>query len=327
MNLKTDRVSPQGCKRNLVGFFNAKTPYYKPPQVVIKTTAGFGANHRRDQGGKTKSNFIMKSTNDIFVSVIVSTYNRPETLSLCLKSLSIQSRLPDEVVIGDDGSKEETKKMIERFQETYPVPIIHVWHEDKGFRLAKCRNKAVAASHGDYIIEIDGDLILHRDFVSDHLHFSKAGFFLKGGRVNLTKKFTQSICTSNELKSFNFFSKGLMRRVNAIHCLPLSRILSTRYKRNRVLGLGCNMSFWKKDYIAINGYDEFYEGWGGEDYDFAFRLMNLGVKRLYLKFSGIVYHLWHDDLYMQNREKNISYYNERKKTKTIVCKKGVDQYL
>ena len=87
------------------------------------------------------------------------------------------------------------------------------------------------------------------------------------------------------------------------------------------------MSFWKKDYIAINGYDEFYEGWGGEDYDFAFRLMNLGVKRLYLKFSGIVYHLWHDDLYMQNREKNISYYNERKKTKTIVCKKGVDQYL
>ena len=261
------------------------------------------------------------------VSVIVSTYNRPDALGLCLKSLAAQTRLPDEIIVGDDGSREETKELIDSFQKNFPVPIIHVWQEDKGFRLAKIRNKSVAASHGEYIIEIDGDLILHKDFVADHLRFAKQGLFLKGGRVNLDDDLTQSLCRSQELKEFGFFSKGLLRRINAIHCLPLSSYLAPRYKKNKVLGLGCNMSFWRKDYIAINGYDEFYEGWGGEDYDFACRMMNSGVKRLYLKFSGIVYHLWHGDLYMQNREKNFSYYNEQKDAGKIVCENGVSAYL
>jgi predicted glycosyltransferase involved in capsule biosynthesis len=87
------------------------------------------------------------------------------------------------------------------------------------------------------------------------------------------------------------------------------------------------MSFWKEDYIRINGYDEFFEGWGGEDYDFASRLTNSGVKRLYLKFSGIVFHLWHNDLYMYNREKNRHYFDERKKEKAIRCENGISQYL
>ena len=265
--------------------------------------------------------------NNIFISIIVSTYNRPEALSLCLKSLAVQTKLPNEIIVGDDGSREDTKALIESFQKEFPVPIIHIWQKDKGFRLAKMRNKSVAASNGDYIIEVDGDLILHKDFVADHLHFAKQGFFLKGGRVNLNDNLTQNLCRSQKLKKFNFFSKGLLRRVNSVHCLLLSRYLAPRYKKNKVLGLGCNMSFWKKDYIAINGYDEFYEGWGGEDYDFACRMLNYGVKRLYLKFSGIVYHLWHNDLYMQNREKNFSYYNEQKDAKKIVCEKGVNQYF
>ena len=264
---------------------------------------------------------------NIKVSLIVSTYNRPDALSLCLKSLAVQTRLPDEVIVGDDGSRDDTRELIERFQKDFPVPIIHVWQEDKGFRLAKCRNKSVAISTGEYIIEVDGDLILNKKFVADHIHFAKPGFFLKGGRVNLNDDLTQSLCRSQELKTFNFFSKGLLRRTNAIHCLPLSRYLAPRYKKNKVAALGCNMSFWKKDYIAINGYDEFYEGWGGEDSDFACRIMNYGVKRLYLKFSGIVYHLWHDDLYMQNREKNFSYYNEQKNAQKIVCEKGINSYL
>jgi len=264
---------------------------------------------------------------EVIISVIVSTYNRPNALSLCLKSLAAQTRLPDEIIVGDDGSVEETKLLIESFQKNYPVPIIHVWQEDKGFRLAKIRNKSVAASRGDYIIEIDGDLILHKSYIADHLSFAKPGFFLKGGRVNLNDDMTQFLCSSQELKEFNFFSKGLLRRINAIHSLPLSRYLAPRYKKNKVLGLGCNMSFWKEDYIAINGYDEFYEGWGGEDYDFACRMMNYGIKRLYLKFSGIVYHLWHDDLYMQNRKKNFSYYNEQKEAGKITCENGVNAYL
>lgn len=261
------------------------------------------------------------------VSVIVSTYNRPDALSLCLKSLTIQTCLPDEIVIGDDGSNEETKVLIELFQQNFPIPIIHVWQEDKGFRLAKCRNKAVAASKGEYIIEIDGDLILNKNFVEDHLRFARPGCFLRGGRVNINDKFTRLLCQSQKIGEFNFLSKGLIRRLNAIHCLWLSQYLLTRYKKNNTSGLGCNMSFWRKDYIAVNGYDEFFEGWGSEDSDLANRMICLGVRRLFLKFSGIVYHLWHNDLYMESEEKNLDYYNKQKELKKVRCEDGIDKYL
>lgn len=260
-------------------------------------------------------------------SLILSTYNRPDALSLCLQSIMNQSILPDEVIIADDGSRDETKNLIDSFKLRFPVPLIHVWQEDKGFRLAMGRNKAVAASSYDYIIEIDGDLILHKDFVSDHLSFARKGCFLKGGRVNLNKEMTDNYCKSGKLPSIHFFSKGLLRRINALHLPAISRYLAPRYKKNRILGLGCNMSFWKEDYIRINGYDEFFEGWGGEDYDFASRMMNSGVERLYLKFSGIVYHLWHNDLYMQSKDKNFDYYNRMKEQKVVWTENGIDKYL
>ena len=92
-------------------------------------------------------------------SLIISTYNRPDALAVTLESILQLNRLPDEVIIGDDGSTSETADVIASFQTRFPVPLIHIWHEDKGFRLAKIRNKCLARATGDYIIQIDGDLI------------------------------------------------------------------------------------------------------------------------------------------------------------------------
>jgi glycosyltransferase involved in cell wall biosynthesis len=260
------------------------------------------------------------------VSMIVSTYNRPEALNLCLQSIAKQRVLPDEVIIGDDGSTEDTRRLIEAFAKEFPVPLIHVWQEDEGFRVAACRNKAVAASQYAYIIEIDGDLILHPDFVADHLRFCRRGYYLKGGRVNLTERFTSRCLQSGRLPRIHVFTRGLLRRINAIRNKALSRYFASRYKKNRLVFLGCNMSFWKDDYLRINGYDEFFTGWGGEDYDFASRLVNSGVRRLSLKFSAIVYHLWHADLYMENKERNFHYTEERRQAKAIRCANGIDKY-
>jgi glycosyltransferase involved in cell wall biosynthesis len=261
------------------------------------------------------------------VSLIISTYNRPDALDLCLQSIVRQTHLPDEVVIGDDGSKNDTQNLIESFQADFPVPLIHVWQEDKGFRLAMSRNRAVAASHYEYIIEIDGDLILHRNFITDHLYFAQKNHFLKGGRVFLSQKFSEECCQSRKLPEINFFSRGIIRRPNTIRCLALSKYLAASYQKNKFTALGCNMSFWREDYIQVNGYDEFFEGWGGEDYDFASRLINSGIKRLSLKFSGIVYHLWHNESQQQNVSKNKQYYLNAKNKKSVRCTNGIDQYL
>ena len=259
------------------------------------------------------------------VTLMISTYNRPDALHLCLESVLHQSVLPDEVIIGDDGSKEETRLVIEQFQHKFPISLIHIWQEDNGFQLAKARNKCIAAAKYEYIVQIDGDLILHKRFIADHIAFAKKGCYIKGGRVNLNDSLTQKLCSTLQYMQPNFFTQGLLRRINSIHCLPIARYLAPR--RKSAPGLGCNMGFWREDAIKINGYDEFYVGWGGEDYDFAIRLARLGNKKMALKFAAIVFHLWHNDLYMDNKEKNFEHYYNVKDGGGVRCESGISQYL
>ena len=262
---------------------------------------------------------------DLRTTLIVSTYNWPEALALCLESVRRQRRLPDEVIVGDDGSGEETRRLIERLQRDFPVPLRHVWQEDEGFRKAKVINKCFAIAQYEYVIEVDGDMVLHPGFVQDHLAFARRGCYIKGGRVNITRKETMRRCRRGKYKALSFFTWGLTRRENAIRCLPLARYLAPRRKTQP--GLGCNTSFWREDLVAVNGYDEFYEGWGGEDYDLAVRLQHLGRRKLSLKFAAIGFHLWHEDKHMYNREKNFEYYYKKATGRETWCERGMDQYL
>ncbi len=258
-------------------------------------------------------------------TLILSTYNRPDALALCLESIIRQSVLPREVIIGDDGSTEKTRQIIENYQNTFPVPLLHVWQEDQGFRLAKARNKCLAKARYEYIIQIDGDLILHRDFIKDHLNFARKGYYIKGGRVNIKEKLTHKLCAQGKYFHPGFFTPGLKRRENSLHLPFIARKLALHRKTKP--GLGCNMSFWREDALAINGYDEYFVGWGGEDFDFAMRLFHLGRQKIALKFAGIVFHLWHNDLHMQNKKKNFDYYYQKVEQKAVRCKQGMDQYL
>ena len=129
----------------------------------------------------------------ISTSLIISTYNRSDALELCVKSVLRQSLLPDEIIIADDGSKEETGELIHQLATTSVVPIIHVWHEDLGFRLATIRNKAIVKATKEYIIQIDGDIVLHKDFVKDHVRFAQKGSFVTGSRVLIREALTKKM--------------------------------------------------------------------------------------------------------------------------------------
>lgn len=260
------------------------------------------------------------------VTLIISTYNRPEALKLCLLSAFRQKLLPDEIIIGDDGSSSETKLMIDSLRKKSPVRLVHLWHEDCGFRLAMMRNKCIAIASGEYIVEIDGDIIMHRNFIRDHVHFAQKGFYLKGGRANLNKKFTEKICQNGKLPTLGFFTNGYeSKRENSLNIPFLGRILMSKYRKKRGLALGCNMSFFKSDAISINGYDEFFEGWGGEDGDFARRLRLSGIKKHHLKFIGNTFHLWHYDKYMYNKSLNEEY--STRDNPCPICENGLNKYL
>lgn len=269
-----------------------------------------------------------KESDDISVSVIVSTYNRPDALAVCLRSIFRQTRLPLEIIIGDDGSRPDTAETIKELAEESPVPVRHVWQPDEGFRLGASRNKSVAAATGQYIIELDGDVFIHPRLIEDHLALAARGCYVKGVRVNLNKELTEDICLARRPRPIGLLTRGIeTKRLNTLRVPAVSRLLADRYRRHRSSALGCNMSFWRDDFLAINGYDEFYEGWGGEDWDLGNRLQRNGVRKRYLKFSGAVFHLWHPDKYMYNKDRNFDHLGRPESETPVRCVDGVDKYL
>ena len=123
-------------------------------------------------------------------SLIITTYNRPDALSAVLRTAIEQSILPDEVIVADDGSNEQTKQVILSYKYCYPIPLRHIWRPDDGFRLAECRNRAMAVANGEYTILVDGDMLLSNNFVEDHLSVAEKGVFVQGSRVLLSEKKT-----------------------------------------------------------------------------------------------------------------------------------------
>ncbi|WP_207423520.1 glycosyltransferase family 2 protein [Desertivirga brevis] len=228
-------------------------------------------------------------------TLIIATYNWPAALDLCLKSVLMQTRLPDEVIIADDGSTGETEALVKEYQKEFPVPLIHEWQEDEGFRLAAIRNRSVSRATCDYIIQVDGDLILHPKFISDHLAVSKEKHFVCGSRVILQQEASKSVLQgANTI--VNIFGNDIKNRSNGIWLPMLRNYMLLRYKKKDKLYLrGCNMAFWRRDLIAINGYDEGFKKWGREDTELAVRLLNSGIAKQALKFGGIVYHIYHTE--------------------------------
>lgn len=257
------------------------------------------------------------------VSVVVSTYNRPDALNLVINSILNQTNLPNEIIIADDGSSSETEKLVTQFINQHPEIIRHVWHEDKGFRLSEIRNKAIASAIGDYIIQIDGDTVLHPKFVSDHIQTAKPGCFVAGSRTMLS---------SNETEQMFFSPENANKRLNikwkTIRIWGLMKLLSLRsisrfsYKNIK----GCNMAFWKKDFIAVNGYNEDFIGWGSEDKELETRFLNYGISRLNLKFGAIQYHLYHPENSRSRMEVNEYIAHVTKSKRLLKCLNGIDKY-
>ncbi|PKH01603.1 family 2 glycosyl transferase [Psychromonas sp. MB-3u-54] len=254
-------------------------------------------------------------------ALIITTYNWKEALNAVLESVKRQTVLPDEVIVADDGSREDTAELIKKHKKTFPVPLIHSWIEDKGFRLAHSRNLAIAKTSCDYIVMIDGDIVLSLRFIESHIKTARANWFVQGGRVLTNEICTKKIMNLNLVP--NIFSKGLRNRKNCIHNQFLSRIFS--YERNNDKATrGCNMAFWRDDVIAINGFNEDFVGWGREDSEFTHRMLNLGRRRLYLKFLAVGYHLFHIENSRDSLTERDRILDNTIRKKLIRCDNGIN---
>ena len=268
---------------------------------------------------KTENRNSMKNSN-FTVAILVSTYNWPQALEIIFKSILQQTRQPDEILIADDGSGEETARLIARYSHIFAVPLKHAWQEDDGFRKSQILNKAVKLADSDYIIEIDGDIVMHPRFIEDHVNHARPGLFVQGARTMVSEEKTMEILHTHEV-DLGFFSPGIANRFNSLRFPPLSVLIRGR-ARSAENTKGCNIAFWKDDFIAINGYDNHFNGWGSEDYEFAARLINIGVLKSRLKLAAVCYHLHHSCNSRSQQIVNELRYSETVVKRLTVCTNG-----
>jgi glycosyltransferase involved in cell wall biosynthesis len=235
------------------------------------------------------------------ISVIVSTYNRPDAFGACLRSLAKQSDRGFEVVIADDGSGPATRDVISAWKPQLGIPLTHVWQEDHGFRLAEIRNRAIVASNGGYLVFLDGDCIAPPRFVAAHRALAEAGSFVAGNRVLLSRGLSEQILANQlEPEQWSLAWWALRRARGDINrLLPLIRLpLGPLRKRlaNEWEGVrGGNFAFHRADLERVDGFETAFTGWGLEDSDIVIRMLRAGVRRKDGRFATGVLHLWHPE--------------------------------
>jgi len=259
------------------------------------------------------------------ISLIITTYNWKEALALSLKSALAQKQKPFEIIVADDGSEKDTAVLIRKIAANAPLPIIHSWQEDKGFRLSASRNKAIALATGDYIVLVDGDIVQEEHFISDHVRFARPGYFVQGTRVLLNKKLANEVLREQRLIR-SFCIKGVENKKNCIRSELLANLFSFKSKKTEGVRT-CNFAFWREDAISVNGFNEEFVGWGREDSEFTARLINYGLVRRNIKFNALAYHLYHPMNDRSHLGTNDLILEETLEQKRCWCKRGIDQYL
>ncbi|MBN1849833.1 MAG: glycosyltransferase family 2 protein [Deltaproteobacteria bacterium] len=258
-------------------------------------------------------------------SLIITTYNRPDALIKVLESVKIQTRFPDELIIADDGSGTETSKAIVEALSGAPFPYEHVWQEDLGFRAARIRNQAIKKSTGDYIILLDGDCIIPKKFIMDHIQLANEGFFFQGKRIVITQAFTPYFnCDhANAVSKLIplFFSKKISNAHHLIRIPWFPGITSRDLKGIKT----CNMGFFKKDMVAVNGFNEDFIGWGREDSELAIRFFHYGLKRKSHPFMAVCFHLWHCEQNRNMLQVNDDLLERSKASNEYFCTNGLEK--
>jgi glycosyltransferase involved in cell wall biosynthesis len=272
----------------------------------------------------------------MLISVVVTTYNRPDALSAVLHALRDQTDTDFEVIVADDGSKDETRVAIAAAR-ALPGPtgmkrLLHAWQPDDGFRASAARNLGVFACSGKYLVFLDGDCVPRPNFVARHRLLAEQGYMVSGSRVLLSASFTRdALAQSNPLhrQALPFWLRQrLQGHTNKF--LPLLIFPDTPLRHYRTVKWdrikSCNLAIWRADYVAVDGFDESFVGWGHEDADIVLRLARHGVKRKGGAFSTEVFHLWHRENTRATESANRLKVEQRMQSGVVKAERGLSAH-
>jgi glycosyltransferase involved in cell wall biosynthesis len=261
------------------------------------------------------------------LALVITSYERPDALAAVLATVSRQTLAPTEILIADDGSGASTRELVHRFIAHSRVPARLVSQPHSGFRVTRLRNLAIAATSMDYLVFIDGDMLLHPEFIADHARFCRRGFYTQGVRAHADAHQTRRLI-ADPARQPGFWSPGfgVLRRAYLLHSPPMAS--SMRGFANAFIAVkGCNQGIWRDDLLRVNGFNEAIEGWGAEDKELAVRLGNSGVRRQTLLFGGIATHLHHAPASRTALPRNLALLELAQRERRVRCDRGLDAHL
>jgi len=268
------------------------------------------------------------------ISVILSTYNSPEWLRKVVWGFGAQTFRDFELVIADDGSRDDTAQLVRALRDSTGLRLKHVWQEDDGFQKSRILNKGILVADGDYLAFTDGDCIPRQDFLEIHAKQRRARRFLSGGYFKLSMDVSRAV-TEDDIASQRVFDyrwlvahgqpkthKGLKLTASPLARRVLNAVTPTRATWN-----GHNASCWKTDALAVNGYDERMQ-YGGQDREFGERLVNSGVTGMQIRYSAIVVHLDHKRGYATKESiaKNRAIRRQTRRSGVVRTEFGLDRH-
>lgn len=237
------------------------------------------------------------------LSVIVSTYNKPRDLERVLWGYAAQTDRGFELLVADDGSGADTAAVVGRVRREAGLPVVHVWHEDRGFRKSEIMNRAIVASTGDYLLFTDGDSIPRADLVAVHRALARPGAYLGGGYLKLSPQASDAI-TVDDVRAGRFVELRWLRahgwrpgrRALRMVRSPLLAGALDRVTPTAPLFAGNNASVWREAMFEANGFD-MEMGYGGLDRAVGYRLVNLGMRGVQVRHRAVCMHLHHQRPY------------------------------
>ncbi|HEV2489139.1 MAG TPA: glycosyltransferase [Candidatus Acidoferrales bacterium] len=256
-------------------------------------------------------------------SVVICSYEDASILEKSLAAFARQSFQDFEIVIADDGSKTDYAPILKSWAHRFRHGIQHVTHEKQGFRRARILNRGIHVSRFDRIIFLDMDCLPHRDFVRHHTSYLSPGTVITGRRVNLRAEEIPSaekiLSNGLGLSIFRLIRLRMRGRARVIEHGFVSPIL---YESSYKAIMGSNFSVCRSDLVAVNGFNEEFVGWGGEDDDLDQRLRFSGAHVRNLRNKVVQYHLVHPRRAFQN-EPNRALLERTRRERTIRAPVGL----
>jgi glycosyltransferase involved in cell wall biosynthesis len=188
------------------------------------------------------------------IAVIIPTYNRPDSLKSCLKSLQLQTLSPTlwEVLVVNDGGC-DIEGIVSNFGENFRC----LRQENAG--PARARNLGVSIANSQIITFLDDDCRANSYWLENILKVSKEGI-ITGGKV------------------INSFSENLFSESNQLLIDFLYH-----YQKDTVdqFFTSNNFSLYKSDFDRFGGFNNDFSTSAGEDREFCVRLKKNGMKLIF----------------------------------------------